>query len=551
MDVCDNFKGGGFAIKLSFFGAAHQVTGSCSCIQAADKTILVDYGMPQGEDAADELARLPISPSEVDFVLLTHAHIDHSGYLPLLAKYGFRGKIFATSATVELCKIMLLDSAHIQEFEAEWRNRKGKRSGKEHIEPIYNMQDAESAIEHFVPCNYLEKIEIAKGIVVEFFDAGHLLGSANIAVDITDGNISRRIMFSGDIGNLNQPILEDPTYHKNADFVVMESTYGDREHSTEKIDYVAELAKITDETLSRGGNLVIPSFAVGRTQELLYFYRKIKEQNLVTSVPDFEVYVDSPLAVEATEIFSKYTEGYYDAEAIELVHSGINPLKFKGLKISTTSEDSKSINMDSKPKVIISASGMCDAGRIKHHLKHNLWRAESTLLFVGYQANGTLGRQIYDGAPKVKLFGEEIEVRAKILTLRAMSGHADRKGLLKWINSFEKPPVEVFIVHGESAVSSTFAQELRLKYSLNAVVPNLYSSYDLVTGECIEYGEEYSQIVARKNVKKKKTGSAVFIRLLSVCDRLVKLVEASSGRPNKDLAKLADHLSALCDKLED
>ncbi len=537
-------------MKLSFFGAAQQVTGSCSCIEALGKTILVDYGMPQGEDSFGDAMRLPIPAGRIDYVLLTHAHIDHSGYLPLLAKYGFKGTIFATAATVDLCRIMLMDSAHIQEFEAEWRSRKAKRAGRDYVEPIYTTQDALDIIERFSPCSYMDTVEIAEGLTVEFFDAGHLLGSANIAVNISDGGVKRRIMFSGDIGNINQPILEDPTYHKkHADFVVMESTYGDREHTVLSVDYVTELAKITQEALEKGGNLVIPSFAVGRTQELLYFYRKIKEQGLVTVNPDFKVYVDSPLAVEATQVFSKYTEGYYDEEAIELVRRGINPLSFKGLEVSVTSENSKAINFDSEPKVIIAASGMCDAGRIKHHLKHNLWREDSTLLFVGYQANGTLGRHIYNGAKSVKLFGEEVEIRANVLTMRSMSGHADRAGLLKWIASFENPPREVFVVHGEAQVSHTFAQELRLKYSLNAVVPNLYASYDLVTGECIEYGEEHESIIARQTTKKKK-GSAVFVRLLSVCDRLVNIIENCSGRPNKELAKIADQITALCDKIE-
>ena len=537
-------------MNISFLGAAHEVTGSCHCLKACGKTILIDFGMRQGEDKNDdEELSLPISPTKVDYVLLTHAHIDHSGYLPLLTKYGFKGQIYATGATTDLCNIMLRDSAHIQEFETEWKNRKGKRAGRPEVEPIYDMQDAEEVLTHFVPCEYDKTVNICDGIDVTFRDAGHLLGSASISVEINEDGLERTVVFSGDIGNLNQPIIEDPTYIKSADFVVMESTYGDKNHEPIEGNYVDNLTEIIESTFKRGGNVIIPSFAVGRTQELLYFLRKIKERGLVKTNPDFKVYVDSPLAVEATQVFNQNIAGYFDEEAMALVNAGINPLSFNGLITSVTSDESKAINFDTDCKVVISASGMCEAGRIKHHLKHNLWRPECTILFVGYQAVGTLGRSIYDGAKTVKIFGEEIDVEAQILTMKQMSGHADQSGLLKWINSYSPKPKGVYVVHGDAKVSEDFSGMLRHNFGLNAVAPNKNSIYDLATGECIDFGDEYKPHSSK--VKLKSKGSPVFTRLLSMVDRLVKIAEGYKERPNKDIAKFADQVKALCDKWDD
>ena len=383
-------------MKITFLGAAHEVTGSCTLLEACGRKILIDCGMEQGPDIYEN-CELPVHPAHIDFVLLTHAHIDHSGKLPLLIKNGFYGTVFATTATRNLCAIMLADAAHIQEAEAAWKNRKAKRSGEEGYTPMYTLEDVQELMPCFRTVDYGEPVEPCNGIRVEFFDAGHLLGSASIEVWLTEGDITKKIVFSGDIGNTDQPLIKDPIPTKEADYVVMESTYGDRLHSKEKIDYVAELSAVIRETFAKGGNVVIPSFAVGRTQEMLYFLRKIKADNLVPEFPKFEVYVDSPLAVEATGIFQKNIYGCFDEEALELVRNGINPLSFPGLKLAITSEESKQINFDEKPKVIISASGMCEAGRIRHHLKHNLWRPECTILFVGYQAVGTLGRALIDG----------------------------------------------------------------------------------------------------------------------------------------------------------
>ena len=377
-------------MKLMFIGADHEVTGSCHYLEAGGKHILVDYGMEQGVNVFENIP-LPVDEALIDYVILTHAHIDHSGLLPLLYAKGFRGQIYMTHATADLCSIMLRDCAHIQMAEAEWKNRKAKRSASQPaMEPLYTMEDAEGCIKRIVPCSYDKEIRVADNIKIRFTDIGHLLGSASIEVWLTEGDVTRKLVFSGDIGNKDLPLLRDPQPTREADYVIMESTYGDRYHDKNRLDYVAALAEILQETFDRGGNVVIPSFAVGR---------------LVKGHEDFPVYVDSPLAVEATNIFQENRMECFDGEALEYVQEGINPISFAGLRLSITSDESIAINFDTTPKVIISASGMCEAGRIRHHLKHNLWRPESTVLFVGYQAVGTLGRAIVEGAKEVKLFG--------------------------------------------------------------------------------------------------------------------------------------------------
>ena len=466
-------------MKLIFIGADHQVTGSCHYLEVGDKHILVDYGMQQGTQIFEN-APLPVHESMIDYVFLTHAHVDHSGLLPLLYAKGFRGQIFATDATCDLCSIMLRDCAHIQMQEAEWKNRKAKRSDENAlIEPLYTLEDADGAIKRLVPCHYDTMIDVCDGVKIRFTDIGHLLGSSSIEVWLTEGDTSKKIVFSGDIGNKNQPLLRDPKPTAEADFVVMESTYGDRLHTAEKPDYVAEIAKVIQETFDRGGNVVIPSFAVGRTQELLYFLRKIKVNKLIKGHDNFPVYVDSPMAVEATEVFRENRSECFDEEALELVKEGINPLSFGGLKLTITSDESREINFIDTPKVIISASGMCEAGRIRHHLKHNLWRKECTILFVGYQANGTLGRAIIEGAKEVKLFGETISVNAQIKQVAGLSGHADKQGLIDWISAFEEKPKKVFIVHGEDSVTMQFAETLKIEYGQRAYAPYSGSVFDL------------------------------------------------------------------------
>ncbi len=368
-------------MKLTFIGAVHEVTGSCSLLEACGKNILIDCGMEQGENTYEN-CDIPVAPGEIDAVLVTHAHIDHSGMLPALTADGFSGPIYSTEATQKLCNIMLKDSAHIQESEAEWRNRKAKRSGDALYEPVYTMADAETALGLFKAFPYNSEKEIFDGIKIKFIDAGHLLGSASIYITINENGEERTVLFSGDVGNINRPLIRDPQKPPYADYVVIESTYGDRLHGPHP-DYIGQLTRIIQDTLDRGGNVVIPSFAVGRTQELLYLIRLIKEENLVKNHAGFPVYVDSPLAVEATNIYSSGLIGYYDEETLSLLEKGINPIIFNDLHTLITSDDSKRINEDPTPKIILSASGMCDAGRIRHHLKHNLWRKESTVLFVG------------------------------------------------------------------------------------------------------------------------------------------------------------------------
>lgn len=530
-------------MRLMFIGADHEVTGSCHFIEAAGKNILVDYGMEQGKDYYENVP-LPVSAPEIDYVFLTHAHVDHSGNLPLLYSKGFRGKIFSTDATADLCSIMLRDCAHIQLQEAEWRSRKGKRNKDiAQVEPAYTMLDAENTIKSFVPCPYGKEIEVCEGITIRFTDIGHLLGSSSIEIWLTEKNVTKKLVFSGDIGNKDQPIIKDPQTTDEADIVVMESTYGDRLHSEEKPDYVKELVDILNETFAKGGNVVIPSFAVGRTQEILYFIRKIKKEGLVSSFPNFPVFVDSPLAVEATEIFQKNEYECYDEEALELIKRHINPITFPGLNLSITTEESRAINEDPEPKVIISASGMCEAGRIRHHLKHNLWRPECTILFVGYQSVGTTGRAIVDGADQVKLFGETIDVKASIKKLTGLSGHADKNGLIEWVRGFKVPPKKVFVVHGEDSVCSSFARCLKEEYGFNTYAPYSGTEYDIISGNFIKEGVPIP-------IKKKESSlvSDVYERLKAAGARLVGIIARSDGLSNKDKAKFADQINALCDK---
>ena len=531
-------------MKLTFIGAAHEVTGSCHWLQAAGTNILVDCGMEQGPDLYENPG-LPIPQNEVDYVLLTHAHIDHSGMLPKLVKDGFKGEVITTFATADLCNIMLRDSAHIQEFEAEWRNRKGKRAGYETYEPVYEMQDALDALELFRPCEYGAKIQLCEGIEVRFTDVGHLLGSASIEIWVTEGEESRKIVFSGDVGNLRQPIIKEPSFTESADYVVIESTYGNRLHATGEIDYVGAFTKVLKETFDVGGNVVIPSFAVGRTQELLYFIREIKEKNLLPEYTGFEVYLDSPLAIEATKSFTKNMRECFAEEALRLVNAGINPLVFPGLKISTSSDDSRMINTIEKPKVIISASGMCDAGRIRHHLKHNLWREECTILFVGYQAVGTLGRSLIDGVKNVRLFGEPIEVRARIESLKGISGHADKNGLLRWLDGFQAPPQRVFVVHGEDQVTEEFAQVVEERFGCQTFAPFPGGEADLLTNEIISEGVRIP-VKPKKAVQRK--ADAAFERLLAAARRLLDVVGRCSGLANKDKAKFEAQILHLADK---
>ena len=532
-------------MKITFIGATHEVTGSCYYLEAAGKKFLVDCGMEQGPDYYEN-KDIPVPPGELDFVLLTHAHMDHSGNLPAIYAKGFKGPVYATEATCNLCDIMLRDSAHIQMFEAEWRNRKAKRQGRPEFVPAYTMEDALGVIRNFVGCPYETGIILGEGLRVKLIDAGHLLGSSSIELNICEAGVEKTIVFSGDIGNKNQPLIKDPAYFRKADYVVMESTYGDRSHG-ERPDYVRLLADVIQETFDRGGNVVIPSFAVGRTQEMLYFIRQIKAEGLIHGHDNFKVFVDSPLANEATNIFGIHKYDCFDDEALELIRKGINPLSFPGLKISVTSEDSKAINFDDDCKVIISASGMCDAGRIKHHLKHNLWREDSTILFVGYQAVGTPGRALLEGAQEIKLFGEPVHVAAKICRMPGISGHADVNGLVDWIKAFEVKPQKVFVTHGEDTVTELFAARLRDEMNYDAYAPFSGTEFDLAEGEFL-YEAEGVKIQKPAALQKASKAAKVYEKLLALGYRLLSVIRKNEGCANKDLEKFSRDVQSLCDK---
>ena len=532
-------------MKITFIGATHEVTGSCYYLEAAGKKFLVDCGMEQGPDYYEN-QDIPVKGSDLDFVLLTHAHMDHSGNLPAIYAKGFQGPIYATQATCHLCDIMLRDSAHIQMFEAEWRNRKGRRQGKPEFVPAYTMEDAMGVIQNFVPCPYEKTIKPAEGISVRFVDAGHLLGSASIEVIIQEDGKEKKIVFSGDIGNLNQPLIKDPVYLHDADYVVMESTYGDRSHG-DRPDYVSMLAEVIQHTFDRGGSVIIPSFAVGRTQEMLYFIRQIKAEGRVHGHDNFKVYVDSPLANEATTIFNEHIYDCFDEEAMALVKKGINPLMFPGLKTSITSDDSKAINFDEDCKVIISASGMCDAGRIKHHLKHNLWNPNNMILFVGYQAIGTLGRALIEGATEVKLFGETVSVGAEIRQMPGVSGHADVNGLMTWIKAFKEKPQKVFVTHGDDAVTEIFATRLQEELGLDSMAPFSGTVYDLANNTCI-YEAQGVRITKASVSPKASRAAQAFQKLVAMGQRLMSVIRKSEGLPNKDLDRFTRDVQSLCDK---
>ena len=457
---------------------------------------------------------------------------------------GYEAPIYATEATKRLCDIMLRDSAYIQESEAEWKSRKSIRAGGGAIAPLYTVADAEKSMTLFEGHAYNKPFELFDGIWVEFCDAGHLLGSASVHITVREGDEERSVLFSGDLGNVARPLIRDPQLPINADFVVVESTYGDRIHG-ERPDYIGQLTEIFQETFDKGGNVIIPSFAIGRTQELLYLIRIIKEQGLVHGHGNFAVYVDSPLAVEATRIYQDGLFGFYDAETIELLNKGINPIDFSNIHLSVTSSDSKNINLDMNPKVIISASGMCEAGRIRHHLKHNLLREECTVLFVGYQAEGTLGRKLVDGANSVSLFNEEIAVNARIATVVGISGHADRDMMLDWLSKMPTPPKRVFVNHGEDMVCDSFSQTIYNKLQIPSCAPYSGDEYDLVLEDFTARGKVTK---VSKVSDGRRRANIAFDKLLAAGKRLMTIIGLSKNMTNKEMAKFTDQIHNLCDK---
>ncbi len=532
-------------MKLTFIGAAHEVTGSCTLLELQGEHYLIDCGMEQGRDVFENVP-LPLPAGEIEAVFLTHAHIDHSGMLPRLYRDGFKGKIYATEVTGDLCEIMLRDSAHIQESEAEWKNRKAKRYGGVPVEPVYTLQDAADTMRLFRRCRYGETIPVSENLQVRFTDIGHLLGSACIELFLKENGVEKKLVMSGDVGNLNQPLIKDPQTVKEADFLVLESTYGNRLHqkTVDRADTVTQFAQYIDRAFERGGSVIIPSFAVGRTQELLYAIREIKQQGMLNKYGNFPVYVDSPLATESTQIFLQCDPVCFDEETTALLNAGVNPIWFDGIQLSITSDDSKAINFDNRPKIIISASGMCEAGRIRHHLKHNLWKPENIVLFVGYQAENSLGRRLLEGADTVRLFGEDVAVNAEICSLNGTSGHADQKGLLSWFESFEKRPQTVLVNHGDEDACEALCAILKEQYHTDAIAPYSGAVYDLITGEMVQQPGG-----VRIKRTERNDGSARTARLQDELAReaaaLLALVKQKRGMSNKDTAAFTEQIRAL------
>ncbi|MBQ7882250.1 MAG: MBL fold metallo-hydrolase [Treponema sp.] len=473
-------------MKITFLGATRQVTGSNFLVEAAGKKFLVDCGMFQGRGDTElqNYQELAYNPAEIDFMLLTHAHIDHSGRIPKLYKDGFKGPVFAHKATCDLCSIMLQDSGHIQEMESVWKNKKRQRKGEQPLEPLYTAQDAIDTLDIFQPVQYDELIEIDQNIHVRFNDAGHMLGSSIIEVWAKEDGKETKAVFTGDLGNNDIPLLGEPTMIEDADFLVMESTYGSRIHN-QNLEKAEIFLEVVSETLDKGGTVIIPSFAVGRTQEILYELNKLKEnrsdekfRKQYETLMKAPVYVDSPLAISATEIFRNNMD-LFDEDTKSRISMGDNPLEFPGLKFAQTADESKALNENPEPSIIISASGMCEVGRIKHHLKHHLWDEKSTILFVGYQAPGTLGYSIVNGAKSVKIFGEEINVNARIEYIEGYSGHADQEWLMNFIYSFLRKPKHIFLVHGEEEAQEVLKEKILEQTGIGVSIPEWGETYDL------------------------------------------------------------------------
>ena len=534
---------------MTFLGAAHQVTGSHTLVEWSDnRYFLVDYGMEQGENDY-EMADLPVSPSVIEYVFLTHAHIDHSGLLPLLCRQGFRGRIYATAETTALCSIMLADSAHIQETDAASETKKNLRTGGPEVIPLYTAEDAAKTMEFFNPCEYNKIYMIDEGLSVRFTDAGHLLGSSFVEFFLEDRGKAVKLVCSGDVGNINQPIIKDPQAVAEADYLLIESTYGNRLHDTVK-EPIPILIDVLRKTFERNGSVIIPSFAVGRTQELLYFFREIKQNHLLPpAMEGFQVYVDSPLANEATAVFLQCDPVCLDEETLAIMSKGKNPIWFDGLNTTVSAEESKALNADPAPKVIIASGGMCEGGRIRHHLKHHLWDKRNTILFVGYQAVGTLGRIIHDGAPSVKIFGEQIDVNAEIAVLDGVSGHADREGLLRWLSWFEKKPSYVFVNHGDDECCTAFSQSVTDRFSIPSLAPYSGSEFDLLAGEWIRLTDP---VLKKKKapsgdgaVSAKKQTNTDYLELKNALLDLTSYVGRIAGHANSEFRDLTRRIRAL------
>ena len=522
-------------MKIQFCGASTGVTGSCHLITTEKHKILLDCGQFQGGKAQEALnyEEFPFDPAEVDFMILSHSHIDHCGRIPLLVKRGFKGDIYCTDACADLLEIMLKDSGYIHEKEAEWKNKKNERNGRPFVEPLYTVNDAADALKFVKPVLYDQLVELNEEMKLCFNDAGHILGSAITELWITEGEDVSKIVFSGDLGVMDRPILRNPTIIKKADYVIMETTYGNRTHPANAMD-VKRLMNIIRETAARGGTTVIPAFAVGRTQELIYeLNRVIDSDSEYRSVfENLKVYIDSPMATSATEVFRRNAQ-VFDEETKEYITRGDNPLDFKNLKFTKSSQESMWLNSDREPKVIISASGMCEAGRIRHHLKHNLWDARNSIVFVGYQAEGSLGRMIVEGAKKVTLFGEEISVNAKIHNLQGFSGHADKEGLMAWLRGFQKEPKHIFLVHGEEEAKDDFAAAVKEELGYEPIVVRANSEFILEKDEIVNMEQAMADAVDEETLSKTRDNIADIHRRLEDILYNAKLVVGDDIEPEK------------------
>ena len=527
-------------MKLTFLGAAHEVTGSCTLLECAGHFYLIDCGMEQGVNVFEN-APLPVAPGEIDAVFLTHAHIDHAGLLPKLCKDGFCGRIYATEATDALCRIMLLDAANIQMSDAQWQTRKAERAGRPAVEPLYTTDDALAALRLFRPCAYGERVSVAEGVTLRFTDVGHLLGSACAELWLTEDGVEKKVVFSGDVGNTGKPILRDPQTVDTADVLIVESTYGGRLHEKTG-DAVPALAGYLQRAFDRGGSVIIPAFAVGRTQELLYAIREIKQKQLVHGHDGFPVYLDSPLAEEATAVFLQCDPDFFDEPTRALLRQGVNPIWFPNLHLALAVEQSRAINDDPRPKVILSASGMCDAGRIRHHLKHGLWKPENLILLAGYQANGTLGRSLQEGVKTVRLFGEEVAVNAEIAMLHGASGHADQAGLWRWVQAIAPKPQFVFVNHGDEENCEAF-RDLLTREGYTAVAPYSGTEFDIAAGRL-------TYIAAPKRIEKPASArkGEVYALLVEAAQRLLAAAVAFRGQSAQRTRKFTADIQALLHK---
>lgn len=528
-------------MKVKFLGASGMVTGSSFYIETKNEKFLIDCGLFQGTKEEEKLneENFLFNANELDFCILTHAHIDHSGRLPKLVKDGFKGKIYCTNATKDLCSIMLLDSAKIQESDAIWENKRRERSGLKKIEPIYSVEDAEASLVHFEGVFYHKLIKINENIKIRFLDAGHILGSAIVEIFVKENGKYAKLVFSGDLGMRNKPIIRDPEFVSEADYVFMESTYGNKTHD----DYVSGIKSLVDtidKTIERGGTVIIPSFAIGRTQEIIYELNDYYDNKLKRSAK-FPIYIDSPLAVRASEVFMNNSD-VFDEFALDLISKGDNIFEFKNLKYVKTVEESQRLNTDKSPKVIISASGMCTGGRVRHHLKHNLWDKKNSVIFVGYQANGTLGKLLQDGIDKVKLVGEDIVVNAEIHSLGGFSGHADELMLLEWIGTFKNKVKKVFLIHGEDEERDALKLIIENKLGFEVVKPQLFDEVEiLATRENLDYEEIFDFEKLNSNIKEAFTN--VFDN--EILEKLESLDDEKKQEIYKNILKVQKELLNL------